>query len=59
VASALAVLSLRGDRIAEVDYFLTAELLGRWGDASSIDGAEMFARFGLPAAISSNPCRRD
>jgi RNA polymerase sigma-70 factor, ECF subfamily len=52
VASALAVLSLRGDRIAEVDYFLTAELLGRWGDASSIDGADMFARFGLPATIS-------
>lgn len=51
VPSALAVLSLQGGRIAEVDYFLTAELLGRWGDDSSIDGAEMFARFGLPAAI--------
>jgi hypothetical protein len=47
----LAVLSLRGERIAEVDYFLTAELMGRWGDDSSIDGAEMFARFGLPATI--------
>jgi RNA polymerase sigma-70 factor, ECF subfamily len=52
VASALAVLSLRGERIAEVDYFLTAELLGRWGDESTADGAEMFARFGLPATIS-------
>jgi RNA polymerase sigma-70 factor, ECF subfamily len=51
VASALAVLSLRGERIAEVDYFLTGELLGRWGNDSSIDGAEMFARFGLPATI--------
>ena len=51
VASALAVLSLRGERIAEVDYFLTAELLSRWGDDSSIDSAEMFARFGLPATI--------
>ena len=51
VASALAVLSLRGERISEVDYFLTAELLGRWGDDSSNDGAEMFARFGLPATI--------
>jgi hypothetical protein len=51
VASVLAVLSLRGEQIAEVDYFLTAELLGRWGDASSIDGVEMFARFGLSAAI--------
>lgn len=52
VASALAVLSLRGERIAEVDYFLTAEMLGRWGYDSSIDGAEMFARFGLPATIA-------
>jgi RNA polymerase sigma-70 factor, ECF subfamily len=52
VASALAVLSLRGEQIAEVDYFLTAELLGRWGDDSSAGGAEMFARFGLPATIS-------
>jgi hypothetical protein len=45
------VLSLRGERIAEVDYFLTAELLGRWGYDSSAGGAEMFARFGLPATI--------
>jgi RNA polymerase sigma-70 factor, ECF subfamily len=52
VASALAVLSLRGDRIAEADYFLTAELLRRWGDDSPIDGAEMFARFDLPASIA-------
>jgi RNA polymerase sigma-70 factor, ECF subfamily len=51
VPSALAVLSIRGERVAEVDYFLTAELLGRWGDDSSVDGAEMFARFGLPATI--------
>jgi hypothetical protein len=51
VPSALAVLSIRGGRLAEVDYFLTAELLGRWGDHSSIGGAEMFARFGLPATI--------
>ncbi len=52
VASALAVLSLRGELIAEVDFFLTAELLGRWGQDSSIDSAEMFARFGLPATIA-------
>lgn len=51
VASALAVLSLRGERIAAADYFLTTELLQRWGDALAIDGAEMFARFGLPATI--------
>jgi RNA polymerase sigma-70 factor, ECF subfamily len=49
VASALMVLSLRGEQIAGVDYFLTAELLRRWGDDSSVDGAGMFARFGLPA----------
>jgi RNA polymerase sigma-70 factor, ECF subfamily len=52
VPSALAVLSLHGDRIAEADYFLTAELLGRWGDESSTGGAAMFARFGLPATIT-------
>jgi hypothetical protein len=52
VASELAVLSFRGERISEVDYFLTAELLGSWGDNSSIDGDEMFARFGLPATIA-------
>ena len=51
VASALTVLSLRGERIAGADYFLTAELLRRWGDHSAVGGAEMFARFGLPATI--------
>jgi RNA polymerase sigma-70 factor (ECF subfamily) len=50
-ASALTVLSLRGERIAGASYFLTAGLLRRWGDDSGIDGAEMFARFGLPATI--------
>jgi RNA polymerase sigma-70 factor, ECF subfamily len=52
VASALMVLSLRGERIAGADYFLTAELLRRWGDDPAIDGAEMFARFGLPGTIA-------
>jgi RNA polymerase sigma-70 factor, ECF subfamily len=51
VASALLVLSLRGERIAGANYFLTAELLHRWGDDSAVDGAEMFARFGLPTTI--------
>jgi RNA polymerase sigma-70 factor (ECF subfamily) len=51
VASALTVLSLRGERIAAADYFLTSELLQRWGNASAMNGAEMFPRFGLPAAI--------
>jgi RNA polymerase sigma-70 factor (ECF subfamily) len=52
VASALMVLSLRGERIAGANYFLTAELLRRWGGDSPAGGAAMFARFGLPAAIS-------
>ena len=52
MALALAVLSLRAERIAEVHDFLTAELLGRWGDESSVDGAGMFARFGLRATIA-------
>jgi RNA polymerase sigma-70 factor (ECF subfamily) len=51
VASALMVLSVRGERIAGADYFLTAQLLRRWGDDQAIDGAEMFARFRLPATI--------
>lgn len=51
VASALVVLSLRGERIAAADYFLTGELLRRWGDDSFANGAETFARFGLPATI--------
>jgi RNA polymerase sigma-70 factor (ECF subfamily) len=51
VASALTVLSLRGERIAGADYFLTTEFMQRWGEDSSVDGAEMFARFGLPAVI--------
>jgi RNA polymerase sigma-70 factor, ECF subfamily len=52
VPSALAVLSVQRERIAEVDYFLTAELLSRWGDESSNDGAQMFARFGLDSTIA-------
>ena len=44
------VLRKAGDRLSH--DFLTAELLGRWGDDSSIDAAEMFARFGLPATIA-------
>ena len=52
VPSALAVLSLRAERrMSEVDYYLTAELLRRWGDCCSVEGAEMFARFGLPATV--------
>lgn len=51
VASALAVLTLRGALIAEVDYFLTAELMRRWGHHGSFAGAEAFPRFGLPVEL--------
>jgi RNA polymerase sigma-70 factor, ECF subfamily len=51
VASALDVLRLEGDRVAEPDYFLTAELLQRWGAGSSQAGSEVFPRFGLPADL--------
>ena len=51
VASALDLLRLEGDRVAESDYFLTSELLRRWGADSSFVGAEVFPRFGLPAEL--------
>jgi RNA polymerase sigma-70 factor (ECF subfamily) len=51
VASALCVVSIRGEQVAAADYFLTGELLRRWGGASAIDGVEMFGRFDLPATI--------
>jgi RNA polymerase sigma-70 factor, ECF subfamily len=51
VASALAVVTLRGALIAEVDYFLTAELMRRWGHLGLFAGAEAFPRFGLPVEL--------
>ncbi len=52
VASVLDVLTLDGDRIAEVTGFVTAELLSRWGEEDDrFVGATVFPRFGLPAVL--------
>ncbi len=51
VASALNVLRLDGGRVAGSDYFLTAELLRRWGADSAYVGAVVFPMFGLPAEL--------
>jgi RNA polymerase sigma-70 factor (ECF subfamily) len=52
VASTLDVLTLDGDRIAEVTCFVTAELLSRWGSEDDrFVGATAFPRFGLPAML--------
>ncbi len=46
------VLTLDGDRIAEVTCFVTAELLSRWGDEDDrFIGATAFPRFGLPPVL--------
>lgn len=51
VASALDVLRLDGGQVAGSDYFLTAELLRRWGADSTYVGADVFPLFGLPAEL--------
>jgi RNA polymerase sigma-70 factor (ECF subfamily) len=58
VPSALDLIRLEGNQVAESDYFLTAELLRRWagddafaGADSALVGAEFFPLFGLPAAL--------
>jgi RNA polymerase sigma-70 factor, ECF subfamily len=52
VASVLDVLTVDGDRIAEVTGFVTAELLSRWGQEDDrFVGATAFPRFGLPASL--------
>jgi RNA polymerase sigma-70 factor, ECF subfamily len=51
VASALDLLRLEGEQVAESDYFLTAELLRRWGADNAFVGAQVFPRFGLPATL--------
>jgi RNA polymerase sigma-70 factor (ECF subfamily) len=51
VASALNVLRFEGEQVAESNYFLTAELLRRWGSDSTFVGAEVFPRFGLPTEV--------
>jgi RNA polymerase sigma-70 factor (ECF subfamily) len=49
VAAVLDVLTLDGDRIAEVDGFLTAGQIGDPG--GRFIGSEVFPRFGLPAEL--------
>ena len=52
VASVFDVLTIEGDRIAEVTGFVTAELLARWGSPDDrFVGATAFPRFGLPAVL--------
>ena len=51
VASALDLLRIEGDKVAESDYFLTRELLRRWGSDGALVGAEFFPLFGLPAEL--------
>ena len=52
VASALDLLRLEGDRVAESDYFLTSELMRRWGADSNFVGAELFPGSGCPPSSS-------
>jgi hypothetical protein len=52
--SVLDVVTVDGDRIAEVTGFVTAELLSRWGQEDDrFVGATTFPRFGLPAVLPS------
>ncbi|HEX6933650.1 MAG TPA: hypothetical protein VF162_16000 [Streptosporangiaceae bacterium] len=45
------VLTLDGDRIANVTGFLTVELLRRTGFDGQLSGAKVFADLGLPAEL--------
>jgi len=59
VPSVLDVLTLDGDRIAEVTGFVTAELLSRWGQEDDrFVGATAFPRFGLPASLPGEQIQR-
>jgi RNA polymerase sigma-70 factor, ECF subfamily len=49
IPAAIDVLTLRGDKIAAVTGFMTADILGPDDGAGWISGAALFARFGLPA----------
>jgi hypothetical protein len=44
----LDVLTLRGDKVADVTAFLAPWLFSRFGEAEGFMTEEFFARFGLP-----------
>ncbi len=44
------VLTMAGEKIAAVTAFMTPDIFGRTASESELSGAELFARFGLPAA---------
>lgn len=50
-AHVIDVLTMDGDRIAAVTGFLTGGALERPGAGPGVAGAEVFARFGLPAEL--------
>jgi RNA polymerase sigma-70 factor, ECF subfamily len=50
-AAVLDVLTLRGDKVADVTAFLAPWVHRRFGDVDGFMTEEMFARFGLPAAV--------
>jgi RNA polymerase sigma-70 factor, ECF subfamily len=49
IPGSIDVLTIDGDKIAAMTGFLTADLLGPEDSGGWISGAELFARFGLPA----------
>jgi hypothetical protein len=49
IPGSIDVLTIDGDKIAAVTGFLTADVLGPEDSGGWISGAELFARFGLPA----------
>jgi RNA polymerase sigma-70 factor (ECF subfamily) len=48
-AAVLDVITLRGDKVADVTAFLAPWVFSRFGEADGFMTEEMFARFGLPA----------
>jgi RNA polymerase sigma-70 factor (ECF subfamily) len=50
-AAVLDVLTLRGDKVADVTAFLAPWVYRRFGEVDGFMTEEMFARFGLPAAV--------
>jgi RNA polymerase sigma-70 factor, ECF subfamily len=49
-AAVIDVITLRGDKVADVTAFLAPWVFSRFGEADGFMTEDMFARFGLPAA---------